>query len=82
MDELRRSDAILQMKGMVTMADYHFRVNVEQLGVDLKNVTTRIHWDRGAGVECRFEIEAPASEETLSMALDDARVVDSSAATV
>jgi hypothetical protein len=32
----------------------------------------RVHWDRGAEVECRLEIEAPASEETLSKALDDA----------
>ena len=67
---------------MVTMADYHFRVNVERLGVDLKNVTTRIHWDRVAGVECRFEFEAPASEETPPMTLDEARIVDRSGATV
>jgi hypothetical protein len=80
MDGLPRSDAILRMKGMVTMADDHFRVNVERLGVDLKNVTARIHWDRGAGVECRFEFEAHASEETPSMALDDASMVDRSGA--
>jgi hypothetical protein len=45
---------------------------VERIGIDLRSVTTRVHWDRGAEVECRLEIEAPASEETLSMALGDA----------
>jgi hypothetical protein len=57
------------MKGMVTMADYHFRVNMERLGVDPLTITTRMHWGDG---ECRIEIDAPASEETLSAALGDA----------
>jgi hypothetical protein len=67
-----RRDPIVQMKGMVMMANYHFRRNVELIGIDLKSVTTRVHWDRRAEVECRLEIEAPASEETLSKALGDA----------
>jgi hypothetical protein len=67
-----RRDPIVQMKGMVMMASYHFRRNVERNGIDLKSVTTRVDWDRGAEGECHIEIEAPASEETLSKALDDA----------
>jgi hypothetical protein len=57
------------MKGMVTMADYRFRVNMERLGVDPVTITTRMHWGDG---ECRIEIDAPASEETLALALDEA----------
>jgi len=71
-DASRHRDPIVQMKGMVMMANHHFRRNVERIGIDLNNVTTRIHWDRGAGGECRLEIEAPATEEALSRALDDA----------
>jgi len=71
-DASRLHDPIVQMKGMVMMATYHLRRNVERIGVDLESVTTRVHWDRGAEGECRIEIEAPASEETLSKALDDA----------
>ena len=71
-DASRDRDPIVQMKGMVMMANHHFRRNVERIGIDLKSVTTRVDWDRGAEVECRIEIEAPASEETLSKALDDA----------
>jgi hypothetical protein len=70
--DLPRGDAVLQLKGTVMMANYHFRRNVERIGIDLTSVTTRVHWDRGAEGECRLEIEAPASEETLSMALGDA----------
>jgi len=68
----RHRDPIVQMKGMVMMANYHFRRNIERIGIDLQSVTTRIHWDKGAEVECRLEIEAPATEEALSRALDDA----------
>jgi hypothetical protein len=71
-DASRLRDPVVQMKGMVMMANYHFRRNVERIGIDLKSVTTRVHWDRHAEVECRIEIEAPASEETLSMALGEA----------
>src|SRR5712664_847366 len=71
-DASRRRDPIMQMKSMVMMANYHFRRNVERIGIDLKSVTTRVHWDKGDEGECRLEIEAPASEETLSMALGDA----------
>ena len=69
MDVPRHGDAILHMKSYVTMADYHFRVNMERLGVEPKTVATRMQWGEG---ECRFEIEAPATEETLSIAWDEA----------
>jgi hypothetical protein len=69
--ELRLGDAVEQMKGRITMAACDFRVNAERLGVDLENVTTWIHWE-GGEFECRFVIEAPASEVTLSLALGKA----------
>jgi hypothetical protein len=69
MDPLRHGDPILQTKGMVAMTDYHFRVNAERLGISPLTITTREHWGDG---ECRFEIEAPASEEVLSLALHQA----------
>ena len=68
-DGPRHGDAIWHMKSYVTMADYHFRVNAERLGVDVKHVTIRTLWGDG---EWRFVIEAPASEETLSLAWDKA----------
>jgi hypothetical protein len=68
-DEPRRQDAILQMKGQLSIADYHFRVNVGRLGVDPLIVTTRIDWGEGT---CLFAIEAPAAEGTLAFALDEA----------
>jgi hypothetical protein len=68
----RHRDPIVQMKGMVTMADYHFRVNVERVGVELSRLTTRIEWSEGKPGECRFVIEAPASEDSLSLAFGKA----------
>jgi hypothetical protein len=68
-DEPRRQDAILQMKGQLSMADYHFRVNAERLGVDPLTVATRIEWGEG---KCYFVVEAHAAEETLALALDEA----------
>jgi hypothetical protein len=70
--EPRPGDAVLQMKGHATMADYHFRVNAERLGVDLSTLITRIEWPEEKPGECRFMIEAPAAEETLSLALGEA----------
>ena len=60
------------MKGQVTMLNYHFRVSAERLGVVLDTLVTRTEWPEGKPWDCRFVIEAPATEETLSMALDDA----------
>jgi hypothetical protein len=68
-DEPRRQDAILQMKGQLSMADYHFRANLERLGVDPLTVATRIAWGEGT---CSLVIEAPASVEVLSAALNPA----------
>ena len=62
----------LQMKGQVTMLNYHFRVSAERLGVVLDTLITRTEWPEGKPGDCRFVIEAPAAEETLSMVLDDA----------
>jgi hypothetical protein len=62
-------DPRLQMKDHVNMADYHFRRNVDQFGVDPLTVITRIDWGDGT---CRFVIEAPATEEVLSTAFDSA----------
>lgn len=69
MTKARVGDPILQMRGMVSMADYHFRVNVERMGVDPLTVSTRIEWGEGT---CRLAIEAPASAEALSLALHQA----------
>ena len=71
-DEPRRDDAILQMRSMSAMADYHFRVNAERLGVNLGTLNTRIERPEGKPGEFRFMIEAPAPEETLSLALNEA----------
>jgi hypothetical protein len=68
-DMPRGYDAILHMQGAVRTADYHFRVKVARRGVDPLTVATRIEWGEGT---CRFVIEAPASEEALSIAWDEA----------
>ena len=63
------SDPILQINSNVTMADYRFRVNAEQLGIDPMTIATRMQWGDD---ECRFEIEADAPAATLSAAFADA----------
>jgi len=40
--------------------------------VDLSTLTTRIEWPDRKPDEYRFEIEAPVTEETLSVALGEA----------
>ena len=62
-------DPILQINSNVTMADYRFRVNAEQLGIDPMTIATRMQWGDD---ECRFEIEADAPAATLSAAFADA----------
>jgi hypothetical protein len=62
-------DPTLQMPGMVRMAAYHLRRNVERLGMDPPAVKTRNDWGKGT---CRFVIDAPISEEFLSAAPDPA----------
>ena len=59
-------DEILELKGRLSMADYRFRVNAEQGGIDPLSITTHIEWT--GELECRFTMEAPAPEEALSMA--------------
>lgn len=71
-DKVARHDAIRQMQGSIKMADYHFRVNVEHLGVDPRTVITQIEWPEGKIGECRFLIEATAPEELHSTALGKA----------
>lgn len=72
-DELQNDTETLQMKSQVAMADYHFRVNAKDFGVDPSTITTQIHWTGDA--ECRFMIEAPAAEEVISLAWETAAVL-------
>jgi hypothetical protein len=65
-DEVHPGDDILQVKGQLSMADYHFRVNAGDAGIDPLSISTHIEWT--GELECRFTIEAPASEEVLSAA--------------
>ena len=60
------------MKGQVTMLNYHFRVSAERLGVVLDTLITRTEWPEGKPGDCRFVIEAPATEESLSLAFGKA----------
>jgi hypothetical protein len=68
----RRGDAVLQIKGIVAMANYRFRANMERLGVNSGTLTTRIEWPEATPEECHFVIEAPATGEILSLAFGNA----------
>ena len=65
-EEVHRGDDVLQVKGQLSMADYHSRVNAGDAGIDPLNISTHIEWT--GELECRFTIEADAPAEALSAA--------------
>lgn len=71
--ELDPDDEITPMKGQMSVADFHFRLNAEESGIQPLSIATQIHWTGEA--ECRFMIEAPAPEEGLSMAWEKSVVL-------
>jgi hypothetical protein len=67
-------DDILQVKGQLAMADYHFRVNAGDVGIDPLKISTHIEWT--GELECRIVIEAPAPAEALSTAWEKSVCAD------
>jgi hypothetical protein len=64
--ELHPEEEIVQMKGQMSVADFHFRLNAQGSGIHPLSIATKIQWTGEA--ECSFTIEAPAPEEALSSA--------------
>lgn len=62
--------AVRPMKNEMTIADYRFRLNANNLDMDPTKITTQIQWT--GDTECLFTIEAEAPAEALSSAWETA----------